>query len=256
MTPPPNGSLANVGAPGVPYYTPAQNPPAGTALDPASAPTLFQPLRLRDVTQHNRFVVSPMCTYSAEDGHLTDWHLMHLGQYAMAGAGLVMVEATAVEPRGRISPQDSGLWQDSQVAPLRRIADLIHSQGTKAAIQLAHAGRKASSLAPWIGGTVSKTVADKSLGGWPDDVVAPSALAYEGYSHPKALTVAEIKGLVQAFADAAKRAIEAGFDVIEIHGAHGYLLCQFLSPISNVRLFLCSLACYALCYYQERKIRD
>ena len=231
-----SSALANVGAPGIPYFTPAQSPPAGTPLDPASAPTLFQPYKMRGLTVHNRVVVSPMCTYSAQGGHLTDWHLVHLGQYALAGAGLTMVEATSVEARGRISPEDSGLWTDSQIAPLKRLVDYIHGQGTKAAIQLAHAGRKASTVAPWIGGTERKTVADETIGGWPDDVVAPSAIPYdEGWAVPKELTVQEIQALVQSFADAAKRAVTAGFDVIEVHGAHGYLGTEFLSPITNVR---------------------
>lgn len=228
-------SIANTGAADVPYFTPAQNPPPGTALEPDSAPTLFQPLTTRGVTLHNRFVVSPMCTYSAHDGHLSDWHLVHLGQFALAGAGAVMVEATAVEARGRISPEDSGLWSDSQIPPLRRAVDLIHSQGSKAAIQIAHAGRKASTVAPWIGGTVKKALADESVNGWPSNVVGPSAIPFaETYATPKELTVEEIKGLVQSFVDTAKRAIEAGFDIIEIHGAHGYLHNEFLSPVSNV----------------------
>jgi 2,4-dienoyl-CoA reductase-like NADH-dependent reductase (Old Yellow Enzyme family) len=177
--------------------------------------------------------------YSCADGHATDFHLVHLGQFALHGAGLVIMEATAVEPRGRISPQDSGLWQDSQIAPLRRVVDFIHSQGSKAGIQIAHAGRKASSLAPWLGGTVNKTLADASVGGWPEDVVGPSAIAWdENYASPKELTVAEIKGLVQKFADSAVRAVKAGFDVVEVHGAHGYLITSFLSPLSNVSLSL------------------
>lgn len=230
-------NLDNTPAPGVPYFTPAQNPPAGTALDPSSAPTLFKPLRMRGVTVHNRFVVSPMCTYSAQDGHLTDWHLVHLGQFALHGAGLVTLEATAVEPRGRISPSDSGLWTDSQIAPLKRITDFIHSQGSKAAIQLAHAGRKASTLPPWIGGTVKKTLAPESVGGWPEDVVGPSAIPFaDDHALPKELTVEEIHGVTKAFADAAVRAVKAGFDVIEIHSAHGYLHTSFLSPLSNVSL--------------------
>jgi 2,4-dienoyl-CoA reductase-like NADH-dependent reductase (Old Yellow Enzyme family) len=234
-----SNDLENTPAPGVPFYTPAQIPPAGTPLDKASAPTLFQPLRIRDLELHNRIVVSPMCQYSADNGHLTDYHLVHLGQLALHGPGLIFVEATAVEPRGRISPQDSGLWQDSQIAPLRRVTDFIHSQGVKAAIQLAHAGRKASTLAPWIGGTANKTVAPESAGGWPNDVVGPSAIPfYEDHAQPKELTIQEIKGLVQKFAESAKRAVEAGFDVIEIHGAHGYLINEFLSPLSNVSLYL------------------
>lgn len=235
-------SKVNPGAERVPFYTPLQNPPPGSPFDPSNAPTLFTPLTTRGVTVHNRFVVSPMCTYSADYGHLTDWHLVHLGQYALAGAGTVMVEATAVEARGRISPEDSGLWQDSQIAPLRRVADVIRSQGSKPAIQLAHAGRKASTVAPWVGKGKKKQVAEKDVNGWPDDVIAPSAIPYdEGYPDPRELSKEEIQGLVKAFADSAKRAIEAGFEIIEIHGAHGYLHTEFLSPLSNVSspLFLC-----------------
>ncbi|GKT55293.1 NADPH dehydrogenase [Colletotrichum tofieldiae] len=227
---------ANKAAPGVPFYTPAQEPPAGTPVDASSAPTLFQPLRIRDVTLNNRIWVSPMCQYSAEDGHLTDYHLVHLGQFALHGAALTIIEATAVEPRGRISPEDVGLWKDSQVAPLKRVADFIHSQNQAVGIQLAHAGRKASLLAPWITETHGKALAHESEGGWPDDCVAPSAIPYtEDWATPRELTVEEIQGLVKGFADAAKRAIEAGIDVIEIHAAHGYLFTEFLSPLSNKR---------------------
>ncbi|KAM5356225.1 hypothetical protein ACJ41O_002871 [Fusarium nematophilum] len=229
-------SIENKPAPGVPYFTPAQEPPAGTPLEPASAPTVFKPLRIRGVELQNRFGVSPMCTYSAKDGQLTDWHLVHLGQFALQGAGLVFVEATGVEPRGRISPNDSGLWDDEQIAPLKRITDFIHSQNSHAAIQLAHAGRKASTLAPWIGGTVQKTLAPESVGGWPEDVVGPSAIPFDDdHAKPHELAVEEIKELVQKWQDAAVRAVKAGFDVIEIHGAHGYLLTNFLSPLSNKR---------------------
>ncbi|KAI5466613.1 hypothetical protein BGZ63DRAFT_398263 [Mariannaea sp. PMI_226] len=228
--------IENKPAAGVPYFTPAQVPAAGTADDVASAPTLFKPIRTRGIELQNRFVVSPMCTYSAKDGYLTDWHLVHLGQFALHGASLVTVEATAVEPRGRISPNDSGLWEDGQIVPLKRIADFIHSQNSKVMIQLAHAGRKASTLAPWLGGTVNKTVAPETVGGWPNDVVAPSPIPYaDDHANPKELTVDEIKGLVQSFVDAAVRAVKAGVDAIEIHGAHGYLLNQFLSPVSNQR---------------------
>ncbi|KAH7359029.1 NADH:flavin oxidoreductase/NADH oxidase [Plectosphaerella cucumerina] len=227
---------ANTPAPGVGFYTPAQSPPAGTPVDAATAPTLFTPLRIRDVELTNRFIVSPMCQYSADNGHLTDWHLVHLGQFAISGAALTIVEATSVEPRGRISPEDSGLWQDSQIAPLKRIVDFIHSQGQKAGIQLAHAGRKASNLAPWLSGQSQRAHATVEEGGWPDDVVGPSAIPFaEGWPQPKELTIAEIEALIQSFADAARRAVEAGFDVIEIHGAHGYLLTEFLSPLSNQR---------------------
>ncbi|GJN72956.1 hypothetical protein PLIIFM63780_007022 [Purpureocillium lilacinum] len=230
--------LRNKGQAGVPFYTPAQEPAPGTAADPTSAatPTLYKPLRMRSVELPNRWVVSPMCQYSADDGHLTDYHLVHLGQYALGGAGLVIVEASAVEARGRISPQDAGIWADSHVAPLRRVVDFAHSQGVKAAIQIAHAGRKASTLAPWIAGSAGKVVADEAHGGWPADVVGPSPVPYsEGWAPPRELTVEEIRGLVRSFADAAVRAVAAGFDVVEIHGAHGYLITSFLSPLSNQR---------------------
>jgi protein disulfide-isomerase A1 len=227
--------IENKPAPGVPYFTPAQNPPAGSAVDPASAPTLFKPIRIRGVELQNRFVVSPMCTYSAKDGYLSDWHLVHLGQFALNGAALVTVEATAVEPRGRISPNDSGLWEDGQIVPLKRITDFIHSQNSHVSIQLAHAGRKASTLAPWIGGTVNKALASESVGGWPNDVVGPSAIPFAAdHADPRELTVKEIKTLTQAFVDSAVRAVKAGVDVIEIHAAHGYLFTEFLSPVSNV----------------------
>ena len=232
-------NLSNKGAAGVPYYTPEQDPPAGTALEPESAPTLFQPLRMRSVQLHNRFVVSPMCMYSADDGHLSDFHLVHLGQFAMRGAALTFVEATAVQACGRISPQDSGLWKDSQIAPLKRITDFVHSQGTKAAIQLAHAGRKASTLAPWL--RAERPTAGLEHGGW-EDVVGPSAIPYDkGYPDVVELTVDDIKKVVQDFADAAVRAVKAGFDVIEIHGAHGYLNTSFMSPLSNVCVLVSAL---------------
>ncbi|KAL9942859.1 hypothetical protein D7B24_000527 [Verticillium nonalfalfae] len=225
----------NQPAKGVPFYTPAQEPAAGTALS-SSPPTLFTPLQIRSKTLANRLVVSPMCQYSAQDGHLTDYHLVHLGQFALHGAALTIIEATAVEARGRISPEDSGLWTDSQIAPLRRIADLIHSQGHLVGIQLGHAGRKASTLAPWLAEGQTRQVAHDAEGGWPDDVVAPSALPFaEGYPAPRALSTDEVGALVQRFADAAKRAVAAGIDVIEIHAAHGYLLTEFLSPLSNER---------------------
>ncbi|OLN85371.1 putative NADPH dehydrogenase C23G7.10c 4 [Colletotrichum chlorophyti] len=226
----------NKPASGVPFHTPAQEPPAGTPTSPSTAPTLFQPLRIRDATFNNRIWVSPMCQYSADDGHATEYHLVHLGQFALHGAALTIVEATAVEPRGRISPQDVGLWKDSQVAPLKRVVDFIHSQNQLAGIQLAHAGRKGSLLAPWISENGTRVVATESEGGWPEDSVAPSPIPYaEGWVVPKELTVEEIRGLVKGFADAAKRAVDAGFDVIEIHGAHGYLLTEFLSPLTNKR---------------------
>ncbi|KAI1399970.1 FMN-linked oxidoreductase [Hypoxylon fuscum] len=229
-------TIVNKGAPNSPFYTPVQDPPAGTALDPATAPTLFQPLKIRGLELQNRFVVSPMCQYSADDGHLTDWHFAHLAQFIIRGTPLTIIEATGVLPNGRISPEDSGLWKDSQIAPLKRIADFAHSQGQKLGIQLAHAGRKASTVAPWIRPGVISEVATPENGGWGDNVWAPSAIKFsDGFADPKAMTIDDIKTLVQAFADAARRAAEAGIDAIEIHGAHGYLMTEFLSPLSNKR---------------------
>ncbi|KAI1755091.1 NADPH dehydrogenase [Xylaria castorea] len=231
-------SVENKAAPGVPYYTPAQEPAAGTALDPATAPTVFQPIKIRDMTLQNRFAVSPMCQYSAEDGHHNDWHFSHLSQFMIHGAALTIVEATSVLANGRISPQDSGLWKDSQIAPLKRIVDFAHSQNQKIGIQLGHAGRKASVLAPWL---VPRgrhgVVAAKEHGGWADNVWAPSPIPFtkEEYPEPKEMTAADIKELVQAFRDSARRAVEAGFDTIEVHGAHGYVFSQFMSPLSNKR---------------------
>ncbi|KAK3941498.1 NADPH dehydrogenase [Diplogelasinospora grovesii] len=230
---------ASTPAPGVPFYTPAQSPPAGTAIakEGIAVPTLFTPLTVRGMTLTNRFTVSPMCMYSADDGHLTDFHLVHLGSFAMRGAALTIVEASAVTPNGRISPEDSGIWQDSQIAPLKRIVDFVHSQGQKAAIQLAHAGRKASTLSPWHHKVRGQSeVATHEVGGWPDDVWGPSAVPFSPtYPMPKEMTIAEIEGLIQSFGEAAKRAVQAGFDAIEIHGAHGYLISNFLSPMSNTR---------------------
>lgn len=191
--------------------------------------TLFSPLTLRDLTLPNRIGVAPMCQYSAQEGVANDWHLVHYGGLAQGGAGLVMLEATAVQPEGRISPQDLGLWSDSQIAPLARVADFIRSQGAIPAIQLAHAGRKAGSSAPWKGGGPLPPAE-----AWP--TVAPSALAFAAdHRVPRSLDGAGLSGIIQAFADAATRALAAGFQVIELHAAHGYLLHQFLSPLSNQR---------------------
>ncbi|KAK3362207.1 NADPH dehydrogenase [Lasiosphaeria hispida] len=232
------GAHATPGAPGVPYYMPLTTPAPGTALATEDdVPTLFTPLQLRSLTLNNRFAVSPMCTYSADDGHLTDWHLVHLGAFALRGAALTIVEATAVTPNGRISPECSGLWQDSQIAPLKRIADYVHSQGQKIGIQLAHAGRKASTLAPWLQkarGEAGLATAEQK--GWPDNVWAPSAIQYAPtFAQPREMTIEEIKGFVVSYAQAAERAVKAGMDTIEIHAAHGYLLHEFFSPITNKR---------------------
>lgn len=193
-------------------------------------PSLFDPLQLRGLTLSNRIVVSPMCQYSSVDGFATDWHLVHLGSRAVGGASLVFTEATAVTPEGRISPNDLGIYRDAHVDMLRRIVSFVHTQGSAAGIQLAHAGRKASTSAPWLGGGK----VDPVDGGW--DVVGPSDVPFApNYPQPRALTTAEIDDVVAAFRRAATRAHEAGFDVAEIHAAHGYLLHEFLSPLSNTR---------------------
>lgn len=191
---------------------------------------LFSPLTLRAITLPNRIVVSPMCQYSAEDGFANDWHLVHLGSRAVGGAGLIILEATAVTPEGRISAGDLGIWKDEHIEPLKRITDFIKAHGAVPGIQLAHAGRKASAQAPWLGGEPLTP----EEGAW--QTVAPSALTFkEGHPVPKELSLAEIAALVQAFKQGAERALAAGFEVIEIHGAHGYLINEFLSPLSNTR---------------------
>ncbi len=192
---------------------------------------LFDPLTIRDLEFANRVFVSPMCQYSSTDGLANDWHLVHLGSRAVGGAGLVMTEATAVLPEGRISPQDLGIWSDDHVEPLRRIVRFIHEQGSVAGMQLAHAGRKASTRRPWeSAGTVPE-----SEGGW-KNVVAPSAIAFtENYPMPRALSYDGIREIVASYAAAARRACDAGFRVIEVHAAHGYLIHEFLSPLSNQR---------------------
>lgn len=193
-------------------------------------PLLFQPLTLRSITLRNRIVVSPMCQYSAEDGFVNDWHLVHLGSRAVGGAGAVMVEATAVEARGRISPGDLGLWNDQQIEPLARISRFLKSQGAVPALQLAHAGRKGSTTAPWQGG---KPILDGDDAWQP---VAPSALPFaDGSPVPHELTTPEIAAIAQQFRAAAHRALDAGFEIVELHAAHGYLIHEFLSPLSNLR---------------------
>jgi 2,4-dienoyl-CoA reductase-like NADH-dependent reductase (Old Yellow Enzyme family) len=194
-------------------------------------PRLFDPLPIRSITFPNRIFVSPMCEYSSEDGFANDWHLVHLGGRAVGGAGLVFTEATAVTPEGRISPQDLGIWKDEHVAMLSRIARFIHAQGSIAGMQLAHAGRKASTFRPWEGsGKVHELE-----GGW-RNVIAPSAIPFaDNYPNPIEMTPNMIARAIAAFAAAAGRALKAGFRVIEIHAAHGYLLHEFLSPLSNQR---------------------
>ena len=192
---------------------------------------LFEKLALRSITLPNRIGLAPMCQYSAVDGLANDWHLVHLGARATGGAGLVMTEAVAVSPEGRISPGDLGLWDDRQVGPLARIASFLAAQGAVPAIQLAHAGRKASTRRPWEGGGRALP-AD---GGW-EPIFAPSAVPFdEGWQVPEALDADGMARLAAAFAAAARRAAAAGFLVAEIHAAHGYLLHEFLSPIANRR---------------------
>lgn len=191
---------------------------------------LFTPLRIREIELKNRIVVSPMCQYSAKDGHPQTWHLVHLGSRAVGGASLVITEATAVEERGRISLGDTGIYDDAHIDSWRPIAEFVRASGAVAGMQLAHAGRKASTAVPWLGGK-PVAIAD---GGW--EPVAPSAIPFDtGYTMPRALSVAEIDDVVAAFRRAAERVLAAGFELIEIHGAHGYLMHEFLSPLSNVR---------------------
>ena len=191
---------------------------------------LFQPLTLRGVTFANRIWVSPMCQYSADNGVASSWHDVHIGSFSTGGAGLIMMEASGVTPEGRISTKCLGLWNDNQTDRLRPIVDFAHSFGAKIGIQLAHAGRKGSCLPPWS----EHPMASKEEGGW--ESVAPSPISFGGkYPVPRELTISEIKELVRSFADAAQRVASVGFDLVEIHAAHGYLIHQFLSPLSNQR---------------------
>ncbi|TFY83786.1 hypothetical protein EWM64_g219 [Hericium alpestre] len=234
--------------PGAKEYYPLNDPAIGTALPGLGVgtnevPPLFKPLTIRNETFKNRIFVSPMCQYSSDNGHATDWHFVHIGGLATRGAGGIVMEATSVVPEGRISPEDAGLWTDSQMAPLKRIVHFAHAQGTKIGVQLGHAGRKASTLAPWVHANYSRThvadtmIAQESEGGWPNNVYAPSDISYHDgtYPKPRAMTLDDLKRVEDAFVAAIGRCKEIGFDLIEIHGAHGYLLHTFLSPLSNVR---------------------
>jgi 2,4-dienoyl-CoA reductase-like NADH-dependent reductase (Old Yellow Enzyme family) len=195
------------------------------------ATSLSSPLRLRDITLRNRIVVSPMCEYSSADGFATDWHMVHLGSRAVGGAGAVLTEASAVTADGRISAADLGIYSDDHVEPLARIFRFIEVQGAVPGMQLAHAGRKASTAQPWKGGG---PVAPAD-GGW-TPIWAPSAIAFrDGWQVPRAMAVAEIQQVVQAFAAGARRLLAAGGRIAEVHAAHGYLLHEFLSPLSNHR---------------------
>lgn len=206
-------------------------PNLGQGRDETAAAPLSQPMKLRGLILKNRIVMSPMCQYSAEEGLANDWHFAHLASRAAGGCGLIVVEATAVTRDGRITAGDLGLWNDDQIAPLARIVSFIESQGAIAGIQLAHAGRKASCDLPWRGGRRLRTVEE---GGW--SVVAPSAVPFHpGDPDSVPLDEAGLDGIVAAFEAAARRALKAGFKVIEVHAAHGYLLHEFLSPLANRR---------------------
>lgn len=247
---------------GLPYFIPKHAHSPGTPLDPPNGtggstqqiPTLFNPLQIRSKTLRNRTIVAPMCQYSTAEsgpqtGALTPYHISTLGHYALKGAALVFIEATGVQPNGRISPNCPGLWSDDQIPGVKAVADFVHAQGALCGLQLAHAGRKASTVAPFIASRFKKPSvrADVSVGGWPDDVVAPSggeAFTWDGKASndpdggfwaPRELSLDDIDALVQAWVDAAARAVKAGVDVVEIHGAHGYLIHQFLSPVTNRR---------------------
>jgi 2,4-dienoyl-CoA reductase-like NADH-dependent reductase (Old Yellow Enzyme family) len=196
---------------------------------------LFDEIRLRDVRARNRIVVSPMCQYSAQDGHVTDWHLVHLGKFAQGGAGIVFMEATAVEKRGRITHGDTGIWDDQHIPPLRRIVEFVKSQGAVPAIQLAHAGRKASMARPWYGNG-PLTQADLDRGDKPWSIVAPADTAIgEDWLKPRGMAKGDLQVVLNAYTQAARRAHAAGFEIVELHAAHGYLLHTFLSPLSNAR---------------------
>jgi 2,4-dienoyl-CoA reductase-like NADH-dependent reductase (Old Yellow Enzyme family) len=202
-----------------------------TPHDPTTPSSLFDPLQLRGVTLRNRIVVAPMCQYSSVDGFVNDWHVVHLGARAVGGAGLILTEATAVSPEGRISPEDLGIWLDEHVEGLARINAFAHEQGAATGIQLAHAGRKASTWRPWADQSGEVPPAE---GGW--ETVAPSAEPFAPhYPHPVELDAAGIEQVIADFRRAAERSVAAEFDVIELHAAHGYLLHQFLSPLSNHR---------------------
>ncbi|KAF9056137.1 FMN-linked oxidoreductase [Panaeolus papilionaceus] len=235
-------SLINEPVPGADQYFPLNLPPIGTLLRDETnpkEPMLFQSLTIRGLEFKNRIFAAAMCQYSSDNGHATDWHFVHIGGFATRGVGAICMEATAVVPEGRISPQDAGLWTDSQIEPLRRIVDFSHAQGTPIGIQLAHAGRKASTHAPWVqnrGGRSAPYVASAAEDGWPDNVKGPSSIQFSaGYPGVLEMTERDIKDVEDAFIAAVERCNKAGFDFIELHAAHGYLMHEFLSPLSNHR---------------------
>ncbi|KAJ4485863.1 NADH:flavin oxidoreductase [Lentinula aciculospora] len=230
--------FANDAVPGVSGYFPQNVPEIGTPLEKTdSMPLLFTPITIGSVTFKNRIFAAPMCQYSSDNGHATDWHLVHIGSIASRGVAAICMEATSVVPEGRISPEDAGLWTDSQMEPLKRIVNFVHAQGTKVGVQLAHAGRKASTYAPWVQHKAgAHNTASSEENGWPDEVFGPSPIPWsENYVEPKELTKDQLVEIEEAFIASIRRCQEIGFDFIEIHGAHGYLLSSFVSPLSNVR---------------------
>lgn len=248
-------STYNSPAPGIPFFTPNHLISPGTPTNPQQkVPTLLTPLKIRGKTLRNRIIVAPMCQYSTAEsgdqiGALTPYHITTLGHYALKGSSLVFIEATGVQPNGRISPNCPGIWDDSQIPGVKSVADMIKSQGSLCGIQLAHAGRKSSTIPPFMAAQFKRPSvrATKDIGGWPDNVVSASGgedFVWDGKSSsdpaggfyaPRQLSLDEIHELVQDWKTAAQRSVTAGVDVIEIHGAHGYLIHQFLSPITNRR---------------------
>ncbi|KIM47773.1 hypothetical protein M413DRAFT_439440 [Hebeloma cylindrosporum] len=222
-------------------YFPINTPDIGSTLEVEDENTsaLFKSLTIKDMVFKNRIFASPMCQYSSDNGHATDWHLVHIGGFATRGVGAICMEATSVVPEGRISPEDAGLWLDTQIEPLKRIVNFAHAHGTKIGIQLSHAGRKSSIHPPWVqskAGRGSSHVALENEGGWPGRVYGPSDLPFsKTYPIPKAMTEQDLLYLENAFISSIERCQKAGFDFIELHGAHGYLLHSFLSPLSNTR---------------------
>jgi 2,4-dienoyl-CoA reductase-like NADH-dependent reductase (Old Yellow Enzyme family) len=229
--------IVNESAENCSFFTPKQDPRAGSAIVPQPSgkpvPKLFTPLKIRGIELHNRLWVSPMCQYSAHEGFHTPWHITHYGGIVQRGPGLTMVEATAVQANGRITPEDSGIWLDAHVETLKKHVDFAHSQNQLIAIQLAHAGRKASTVAPWLS---SGATATEEVHGWPNDVVGPSDEPFdEHYPVPRAMSLQEIAQFKKDFVTGVNRAVRAGFDIIELHFAHGYLVSSFFSPASNHR---------------------
>ncbi|TXT10718.1 hypothetical protein VHUM_02223 [Vanrija humicola] len=243
-TPSPYTPVAAPRVPGYHEFANVQRAEIGAVIPSADAPNaplpkLFEPLTIRGVEWANRLLIAPMCTYSADNGKATDFHLVHYGSLTLRGWGSVLTEATAVLPEGRISPQDAGLWDDAQIASWKRVTDFIHANKGKAGVQLAHAGRKAGTQTTWVlkeaGWTGGQIVSDEN-GGFAKDVYGASPIAFsDGYLVPAEATEADLKRVVDGFAAAARRAKEAGFDYVQIHGAHGYLLHSFASPNTNKR---------------------